>query len=683
MKKLIASTLIFFMLFSFLPGMVLANDHVDLGISVVAEQGVTITQQLPNTITTGEPVPISITIDNQSAVDFNSPLHIRFYTDGYVTSPSSNADHSLIITDAHIGDTKIALSNKTNSLITRAGSFVGYDTPFISVPAKTSVVLEATMTATKENRTYSMLTRNDFGAYQSTLQQIVSKLPEPPVEPELTPLTEEEQEANAFYIDLAVAGESVTLNGNHVSLNMNDTELLATAADFSTDTPVAIQDIVSSFIKNCLGNNGSDSTEWKYAAKAVSDFPTYLKIVPLYKESILEDPVSNQYELKGLATGEESAPVQITATKDAPVKPTEPDPEPEPEPEDTVITLDQENVTIYTNKEPNQVVLTATVTPEDAANKTINWTSEDESVATVDENGLVKAVADGKAVITATVDNVTAKCVVTVETYQKPVPPKPTPKPTPNPKPDTSASGSTADKHMNVNIKAVSQEVVKDVENLVQDDKNLSLVGGTENSLNLTATKDGQTITEYAMPVDVKVDLDRDTLKDVKDPSKLTFAKVSKTARNSLSLEFMGGTYNHRDGSFDAKLDNSGDYVLMEKDNLTKLTMQIGNKKTTLNDKAHTNDVAPCVIHNRTMMPLRYIGESLGADVAWNEKTRMVTVKKDGVELKMIIDQPLDAYGAAPVIRDSRTFVPIRYISEALSSNVIYDPIEREIIVVH
>lgn len=50
----------------------------------------------------------------------------------------------------------------------------------------------------------------------------------------------------------------------------------------------------------------------------------------------------------------------------------------------------------------NSVTVTATVTPDNATNTTINWTSSDEKVATVDSNGKVTAVAAGNATITAT-----------------------------------------------------------------------------------------------------------------------------------------------------------------------------------------------------------------------------------------------------------------------------------------
>ena len=60
--------------------------------------------------------------------------------------------------------------------------------------------------------------------------------------------------------------------------------------------------------------------------------------------------------------------------------------------------------------------LVATIEPEDACNKKIIWSSGDDTIATVDENGKVTAIAEGEAIITATTEDggFTAQCTVTV-----------------------------------------------------------------------------------------------------------------------------------------------------------------------------------------------------------------------------------------------------------------------------
>jgi alpha-tubulin suppressor-like RCC1 family protein/uncharacterized protein YjdB len=61
--------------------------------------------------------------------------------------------------------------------------------------------------------------------------------------------------------------------------------------------------------------------------------------------------------------------------------------------------------------------LTATMLPEDASNQELLWTSNNSKIASVDQNGMVTAVAEGTATITATAKDgsgVSANCVVTV-----------------------------------------------------------------------------------------------------------------------------------------------------------------------------------------------------------------------------------------------------------------------------
>ena len=75
------------------------------------------------------------------------------------------------------------------------------------------------------------------------------------------------------------------------------------------------------------------------------------------------------------------------------------------------------NKTSLDMKVGDSETLTATVAPTDATNKAVTWKSSNESVATVDDNGKVTAVADGEATITATTTDgeKTAECKVTVK----------------------------------------------------------------------------------------------------------------------------------------------------------------------------------------------------------------------------------------------------------------------------
>ena len=83
------------------------------------------------------------------------------------------------------------------------------------------------------------------------------------------------------------------------------------------------------------------------------------------------------------------------------------------------VSLNKSEMTLTEGKSET---LAATVTPENAENKSITWSSNNEAVATVDANGTVTAKSAGTAVITATSTNgKSAGCTVTVEKKQIPV----------------------------------------------------------------------------------------------------------------------------------------------------------------------------------------------------------------------------------------------------------------------
>ena len=80
----------------------------------------------------------------------------------------------------------------------------------------------------------------------------------------------------------------------------------------------------------------------------------------------------------------------------------------------TSIALNQTTATLEVTE---TITLIATILPENATDKSVEWSSSDETVAVVDENGVVTAISIGEAVITATAadgSNLSASCKVTV-----------------------------------------------------------------------------------------------------------------------------------------------------------------------------------------------------------------------------------------------------------------------------
>ncbi len=79
------------------------------------------------------------------------------------------------------------------------------------------------------------------------------------------------------------------------------------------------------------------------------------------------------------------------------------------------------NKTTLSLVEGDSETLVATVKPDNASNKTVTWTSSDDSIATVNENGKVTAIKEGYATITAKAEDKTAECQVTVSKMEIPV----------------------------------------------------------------------------------------------------------------------------------------------------------------------------------------------------------------------------------------------------------------------
>ena len=135
-----------------------------------------------------------------------------------------------------------------------------------------------------------------------------------------------------------------------------------------------------------------------------------------------------------------------------------------------------------------------------------------------------------------------------------------------------------------------------------------------------------------------------------------------------------GGHSSHRKNNTTNTTDKNTEETPADKPAETKtIKMQIGNKVVTVGENTITNDTAPLIRNDRTMVPIRIITETLGGKVDWNEAAKEVTLTIDGKEIKMTIGKVLEKYGVAPVIINDRTFVPVRFVADELGATVAWD----------
>lgn len=120
------------------------------------------------------------------------------------------------------------------------------------------------------------------------------------------------------------------------------------------------------------------------------------------------------------------------------------------------------------------------------------------------------------------------------------------------------------------------------------------------------------------------------------------------------------------------KLEDKKDDTAKDNQGTSKLTiiMQIGNTDILVNGRHLANDVAPVIVSNRTLVPIRVVTETLGGTAEWDAKDKTVTLNIDGKTIEMTVGVTLEKYGVAPVIMNDRTYVPIRFVAEELGATV-------------
>ncbi|WP_018130266.1 copper amine oxidase N-terminal domain-containing protein [Effusibacillus pohliae] len=99
-------------------------------------------------------------------------------------------------------------------------------------------------------------------------------------------------------------------------------------------------------------------------------------------------------------------------------------------------------------------------------------------------------------------------------------------------------------------------------------------------------------------------------------------------------------------------------------------------------------DVQPFIKDGRTLIPVRAVSEALGADVKWNGETQTVTIRKGDITIELPIgSKTIKVNGQTATIdvpaqiADSRTVVPVRFISEFLGHQVQWDANAKMVIV--
>ena len=114
-------------------------------------------------------------------------------------------------------------------------------------------------------------------------------------------------------------------------------------------------------------------------------------------------------------------------------------------------------------------------------------------------------------------------------------------------------------------------------------------------------------------------------------------------------------------------------------DHVLEISLRIGESTLSVNGRS-VESPAPYVESGTTLVPLRVISEAFGSDVLWNAEKAEITVAYYNTVLRLFIGST-NAYAnekpvqlpLAPALKDGRAMVPIRFIAEQFGADVFYD----------
>ncbi|CAM4166782.1 copper amine oxidase N-terminal domain-containing protein [Paenibacillus alkaliterrae] len=179
---------------------------------------------------------------------------------------------------------------------------------------------------------------------------------------------------------------------------------------------------------------------------------------------------------------------------------------------------------------------------------------------------------------------------------------------------------------------------------------------------------------------------------------KMTDFKITETEYSD-HYTFVGHTYLYKLASYDRD-DNliaispaimvtivaEGDAEPTVPENL--IVLQLGNRTAYVNDKAFTLETSPFLHNGRTLIPLRFVSEALGATVKWNQKDKSITLTMNSDTIVLVIDKSVARVNGKNIMMDvpasiygNITMVPIRFVSEQLKQNISFDNKTQKIVI--
>jgi len=121
-----------------------------------------------------------------------------------------------------------------------------------------------------------------------------------------------------------------------------------------------------------------------------------------------------------------------------------------------------------------------------------------------------------------------------------------------------------------------------------------------------------------------------------------------------------------------------------------QIILKVGSKSVLINGSPQVIDAAPVIINGRTMVPLRFLGETFGAMFNYDSVSKTISIDFNGKKMVLrvgnkiaLVDNKEVQLDVGPVIVNGRTLVPLRFISENFGCDVIWDDSAKTVIVTY
>ncbi|MCL2356162.1 MAG: glycoside hydrolase family 11 protein [Defluviitaleaceae bacterium] len=311
--------------------------------------------------------------------------------------------------------------------------------------------------------------------------------------------------------------------------------------------------------------------------------------------------------------------------------------------------------------------LTATVAPANATNPAIQWHTNDYTVAIVSATGVVTGVSPGTATISVRTDEGGFYATTTVTVTAAPAGGGTTGRP---------PAGGGANRPSGgfigwVTARPVQPPVRPDVPG------DVPVVPPVDTTVNVEVRAGDYGVTIVTVSSAVSGPF---VVTATLDSAAVEGFNLYRFVAFDVDGNILGGAINPLTGEFTFTAPVTGEFTIEYVETLNRLAVSIGsNVITDLADNLDLiiMDVEPAVIGGRTLLPVRFVAYALGAEVDWNDATHEVTLTTADRTLTFAIGAFTPGMDVPAQIIDSRTMVPLRFISEFFGAIVDWNDATR------